>query len=125
MANNLLHRRPIKTVKRDPLTVAQAQTVLEDDLVPIGLIYEKRKGETLSVRHNEKNKWFYKHHQTPQEALLIKCFDNKAGVESDAKYANRAKRVPHSAFEVPGTEDEEGRESIEVRALVFHEDDVE
>lgn len=117
--------RPIKTVRRDPLTVAQAQTVGENDLVPIGLIYEVRKGETLAVRHNENQRWFYKHHQTPAEALLIKCFDNKAGVESDAKYKDRAKRVPHSAFEIPGTENEEGRESIEVRALVFHEDDVE
>ena len=117
--------RPIKTVRRDPLTVAQAQTVEEKDLVPVGLIYEKRKGETLSVRYDAKQKWFYKYHQTPEEALLIKCFDNRAGVESHEKYAGRAKRVPHSAFEVPGTEDEEGRESIEVRALVFHEGDVE
>ncbi|KAF2216954.1 hypothetical protein CERZMDRAFT_93020 [Cercospora zeae-maydis SCOH1-5] len=117
--------RPIKIVRRDPLTVARAQTVVEEDLVPIGLIYEVRKGETLAVRHNENHQWFYKYRQTPEEALLIKCFDNKAGVGSDAKYQDRAKRVPHSAFEVPGTEDEEGRESIEVRALVFHEDDVE
>lgn len=117
--------RPIKTVKRDPLTVAQAQTVVEEDLVPIGLIYEKRQGETLSVKHSERQKWFYKYHQTPEEVLLIKCFDNKAGVESDPKYKERAKRVPHSAFEIPGTEDEESRESIEVRALVFHENDVE
>ncbi|KXT03335.1 hypothetical protein AC578_3954 [Pseudocercospora eumusae] len=102
--------RPIKTIRRDPLTVAQAQTVEEKDLVPIGLIYEKRKGETLSVRYAETQKWFYKFRQTPEEVLLIKCFDNRAGV---------AKRVPHSAFEVPGTEAEEGRESIEVRALVF------
>lgn len=113
--------RPINTIRRDPLTVAQAQSVLEEDLVPIGLIYEKRKGETLSVRHNDGQKWFYKYHQTPEEVLLIKCFDNKAGVESDPKYKDRAKRVPHSAFEIPGTENEEGRESIEVRALVFHE----
>lgn len=117
--------RPIKTVKRDPLTVAQAQSVHEEDLVPIGLIYEKRKGETLSVKHSDRQKWFYKYHQTPEEVLLIKCFDNKAGVDSDPKFKERAKRVPHSAFEIPGTEDEESRESIEVRALVFHENDLE
>lgn len=117
--------RPIKMVKRDPLTVAQAQSVVEEDLVPIGLIYEKRQGETLSVKHNDGQKWFYKYHQTPEEVLLIKCFDNRAGVQSDPKYKDRAKRVPHSAFEIPGTEDEDARESIEVRALVFHEDDVE
>jgi hypothetical protein len=47
--------------------------------------------------------------------ILIKCFDSKLD--------GRARRVPHTAFSVPGTEDKEGRESIEVRCLVFHEDD--
>ncbi|SMY29942.1 unnamed protein product [Zymoseptoria tritici ST99CH_1A5] len=110
--------RPIRTVLRDPLAVAQSQSVAEEDLVPIGLIYDTRKGETLSVKHAEGQKWFYKHHQTPEEVVLIRCFDNRAedGV--------RAKRVPHSAFEVEGTEAEEERESIEVRCLVFHENDV-
>lgn len=105
------------------MTVAQSQSVAEDDLVPIGLIYENRKGETLDVRFNPLQRWFYKFRQTPQEALLIKCFDNRAGVGSAEEFKGRAKRVPHSAFEVPGTEGEEGRESIEVRALVFHEYD--
>lgn len=117
--------RPIKTVRRDPLAVAEAKTVQESDLVPIGLIYETRKGETLSVKYNPAQQFYYKHHQTPEDVLLIKCFDNKAGVESDPKYADRAKRVAHTAFEIPGTQDEASRESIEVRCLVFHEDDVE
>lgn len=61
--------------------------------------------------------WYYKSGLTPDEVLLIKCFDSKLD--------GRARRVPHTAFEVPNTEDKEGRESIEVRALVFHEDDTE
>lgn len=77
------------------------------------------------MKYHEDQKWFYKYHQTPEEVLLIKCFDNRAGVGSEERYKERAKRVPHSAFEIPGTEGEEGRESIEVRALVFHEGDVE
>jgi hypothetical protein len=59
--------------------------------------------------------WYYKSGLTPDEVLLIKCFDSKLD--------GRARRVPHTAFEVPNTENEEGRESIEVRALVFHEGD--
>jgi hypothetical protein len=47
--------------------------------------------------------------------ILIKCFDSKKD--------GRARRVPHTAFHIPGTEDAESRESIEVRALVFHEND--
>lgn len=92
--------------------------------MPVGLIYPDRKGETLSVRYNEKQEWFYKFHQQPEEALLIKCFDSSAQPVQEGKgVEGRAKRVPHTAFEVPGTEDELGRESIEVRVLVFHEDD--
>jgi hypothetical protein len=59
--------------------------------------------------------WFYKSNLTPDEVLLIKCFDSKLD--------GRARRVPHTAFKIPNTEDKEARESIEVRALVFHEND--
>lgn len=52
--------------------------------------------------------------QTPSEVTLIKCFDSKLD--------GRARRVPHTAFVNPATIDEEARESIEVRALVFSED---
>lgn len=119
--------RPIKTVRRDPLAVSNSHSVPEEDLVPIPVVYPKgdRTGATLSVKHRDSHEWFYKHHQTPDEVLIFKCFDNRAGVESAEKWNWRAKRVPHSAFAIPGTEAEEGRESIEVRALVFHEDDVE
>jgi hypothetical protein len=61
------------------------------------------------------SRWYYKSGLTPEEVLLIKCFDSKDD--------GRARRVPHTAFEVPNTEDKEARESIEIRALVFHEDD--
>jgi hypothetical protein len=115
--------RAIKTVKRDPLAVASSHSVSDTDLVPVALIYPNRRGETLSVRYNQGQKWYYKWHQDPEEVLLIKCFDNRGeGVHGVDGWA---KRVPHSAFEIPGTENEEGRESIEVRCLVFHENDVQ
>ena len=49
--------------------------------------------------------------------MLIKCFDSKTD--------GRARRVPHSAFIDEEYEGEETRESIEVRALVFHPDDTD
>jgi hypothetical protein len=124
--------RPIKTVQRDPLAVADASSVDDGSLVIIELIYPNRKGETYGVKYDPAhrsvvlypwskatalihNSWFYKSGLTPDEVLLIKCFDSKLD--------GRARRVPHTAFEIPNTEDKEGRESIEVRALVFHEDD--
>lgn len=56
----------------------------------------------------------------PEEVLLIKCYDSKVD--------GRARRAPHSAFFDESTVHERSREStevrafIEVRALVFHED---
>ena len=53
---------------------------------------------------------------SPEEVMLIKCFDSKLD--------GRARRVPHTAFvnEATAGEDFAARESIEVGALVFHED---
>ncbi|KAL7621070.1 hypothetical protein AAE478_008382 [Parahypoxylon ruwenzoriense] len=110
--------RPIKPVLRDPLAIADASSVTEDELVPISLIYPNRKGETFSVRHAPAHRWYYKYGLTPDEVLLIKCFDSKTD--------GRARRVPHTAFVDPRTADDvPARESIEVRALVFHPDDRE
>jgi len=106
--------RPIKRILRDPLAVADGNTVPDADLVPVGLIYPNRKGETLTVRPNTQHKWYYLYGQTPEQTMLIKCFDSKLD--------GRVRRVPHTAFSNPETVDEEPRESIEVRALVFHED---
>jgi hypothetical protein len=108
--------RPIKKVLRDPLALAQADSVSEEDLEPVGLIYPTRKGETFAVKYNPAHRWFYKHGLTPDEVLLIKCFDSKTD--------GRARRVPHTAFADPSASPEApARESIEVRALVFHPND--
>ena len=63
------------------------------------------------------HQWHYLSRQTPGEVMLIKCFDSKTD--------GRARRVPHSAFVDEEFKGEEARESIEVRALVFHPDDTE
>ncbi|KAI1323629.1 hypothetical protein F5Y16DRAFT_403308 [Xylariaceae sp. FL0255] len=108
--------RPISTIQKDPLAVADAHSVSEDDLVPIGLIYPNRKGETLSVRHNPAHRWYYRKGLTPEQVLLIKCFDSKED--------GRARRIPHTAFVDPSAApDAPTRESIEARCLVFHPDD--
>ncbi|KAL4940966.1 hypothetical protein BDV06DRAFT_230017 [Aspergillus oleicola] len=109
--------RPIKPILKDPLAVADAHSVPDSDLVPIKLIYPDREGETYGVRANPSFKWYYRYGQTPELVTLIKCFDSKVD--------GRARRVPHTAFVNPETEGEAPRESIEVRALVFHEYDTE
>jgi hypothetical protein len=44
--------RPIKTVQRDPLAIAEANSVDDKDLVVVELIYPNRRGETYSVKHD-------------------------------------------------------------------------
>jgi len=109
--------RPIKTILKDPLGIADARSVSDEDLVPIKLIYPDREGETYSVRPNKGHKWYYLHKQTPNEVVLIKCFDSKTD--------GRARRVPHTAFVNEEYENEASRESIEIRALVFYPDDTD
>ena len=65
--------RPIKPIYKDPLAVADGNTVPDDDLIGVGLIYPDRRGETYTVRPSEKHKWYYAYGQTPEEVMLIKC----------------------------------------------------
>jgi hypothetical protein len=44
--------RPIKTVQRDPLAVAEAHSVDDGSLVVTELIYPNRRGETYAVKHD-------------------------------------------------------------------------
>lgn len=104
--------RPLRTVRRDPLAVADSRTVANTDLLPIKMIYPDKVGETCLVKPNPTIRFYYRRHQPPEMVTIFKCFES----ETDG----RARRVPHSAFAIPGTEEEEARESIEVRALVFY-----
>ncbi|GAB1313742.1 hypothetical protein MFIFM68171_03952 [Madurella fahalii] len=106
--------RPIKTIFKAPLGLADANSVAESDLVAAALIYPHRKGETFAVKPNPAHRWYFKYAQRPDEVTLIKCFDSVTA-------PGVARRVPHSAFVDPAEEDKEGRESIEVRALVFYD----
>ena len=109
--------RPIKTVRKDPLGVVDAMSVSEGDLVTKQMFHPNGVWESWTVCPNGNHEWYYLREQTPEEVMLIKCFDSKVD--------GRARRTPHSAFVDPSTKDEDPRQSIEVRALVFHPDDVE
>ena len=57
---------------------------------------------------------------SPEEVMLLKCFDSYSEVNSTRK--GIAAYAPHTAFVDPNTPaDAPGRQSIEVRALVFYE----
>jgi hypothetical protein len=119
--------RPIAPIRREPLAVCDASTVDEADLIPSEIVLPKKtenssfagvvKGasfESWRCYANPQHRWYYKSNMTPEEVVFIKCFDSKK---------DRARRSPHTAFVDPKTEhDPRPRESIEVRCLVFWED---
>jgi hypothetical protein len=106
--------RPIRGPVRDaPLAMCDGQTVAPDDLVASDLIYPNRNGETYSVRFSPNHRWYYIPEMTADEALLLKCYDSATD--------GRTRFGPHTAFIDPTTPpDAPPRESIELRALVFH-----
>jgi len=106
--------RPLRGPLHDwPLAVCDALTVKPEQLISSDLVYEHRVGETYSVTFDPQHRWFYVPEMQVDEALLIKCYDS----ETDG----RARFAPHTAFNDPRTPtDALPRESIELRAFVFH-----
>ncbi|KAG9094696.1 hypothetical protein FRC06_010563 [Ceratobasidium sp. 370] len=101
-----------------PLALCDFRTVANrpgGDFVAATLKYPDRDGETLAVKHNDAHKWKYLAGMTPDELVLIKCFDSKDD-------GNTATFTPHTAIEDPTTPaDAPDRQSIEIRALVFYD----
>ncbi len=106
--------RPIRGPLRDmPLAMLDGATVRPDELVASDLIYPNRRGETYSVTYSPDHRWFYFPEMTPDEAILLKCYDSATD--------GRTRFGPHTAFVDPTTPaDAPPRESIELRTLVFH-----
>lgn len=120
--------RPIKPISKDPLAVCDARSVPDSDLVPVtaylppkgSMTYAELSGgnsyEVYYAKANPKHRWYYVSDMKPDEVLCIKCYDSK----QDGSVARRA---PHSAFSDLRTVADRTRESVEVRTLVFWEDE--
>jgi hypothetical protein len=106
--------RPIRGPLRDmPLAVCDALTAKPEQLVPSDLVYKDRVGETYSVTYDAGHRWYYVPRMEADEVLLLKCYDSKTD--------GRARFAPHTAFADPTTPpNAPPRESMELRALVFH-----
>lgn len=103
--------RPIETILKDPISVADSNSVPDGDLVGAVMVEDDFHGESWVVRHSPAHNWYYKFGMTPQDILLIKCFDSEMSV---------ARRALHCAFEDPVYRDAQSRQSIEVRCLVCY-----
>jgi len=110
--------RPLNgPVQANPLGFASSSTLRNEDLIPIEHRYPDRTGETAGIVYNKGQKWHYLSGMRNDERLFLECYDNEA-LRPGSKV--QGGRVPHTAFRDPRTpEDAIGRESIEVRALVF------
>jgi hypothetical protein len=110
--------RPLNgPVQANPLAFASSASLKDDDLIPVEHRYPDRTGETAGIRFNEGQKWHYLSGMRNDERLFLECFDSESLKPGTTVQGGR---VPHTAFVDPRTaENAVGRESIEVRALVF------
>ncbi|KZM25783.1 uncharacterized protein EKO05_0002577 [Ascochyta rabiei] len=107
--------RPLKIVFRDPLAVCDATTVPSSD-------YQLRLREFRSgiksgnyvmshAREEQQHQWYYMSAMKPDEMLIFKGFDTEQ--------SKPGWRCPHTAFRLPGSDQEPPRESIEARIVCF------
>lgn len=103
--------RPLNgPVVASPLAFAASASVPDQSVVPVEHRYPTRVGETAGIEFSEGQEWFYWSGMRDDERLFLQCFDSMG----------MGARVPHTAFVDERTRKEwPGRESIEVRALVF------
>lgn len=141
--------RPISHPASDfPLAVVDWRSTKPEDFIKVDLLYPKRqpgddgddrgkeappesrdqnstegyevKGETYGVAPSADHKFFYMKDMTPEETMFIKCFDSRSQNVGGTK--GLAGLTPHTAFVDPNSPpDAPGRQSIEVRCLVFYE----
>jgi hypothetical protein len=106
--------RPInKPVESEPLALIDGKTIPRVGFIPYQRRYRHRTGETYHIAWSPEHRWYYFPRMTRNEAIVFKVFDTdpSAGVPFTA----------HSAIADPTTPpDAPGRESIEMRALVFY-----
>lgn len=110
-----LNRGPVESW---PLAFASSASLRDEDVTPVEHRYRTGyTGYTAGISHHPLQRWYYLSGMTGDERLLLECFDSESLKPASAV---KGGRVAHTAFEDPRTrKDAEGRESIEVRALVF------
>lgn len=116
--------RPLKPVTRDPLALGDARTFRESDYVPV-IVKTPNLGvpggdktthdtESYLAHWSDGQKWYFISRQEPEEVLVIGLFDSERDSETVA-----AGGTLHSSVDLPGTEGEDARESLELRCLAI------
>ncbi len=99
-------------VEELPLGLCDARSMADGDLMVMHLRYPDRNGEIYTLRHSPDHRWYYFPRMRPDQAILIKTYDNA----TDGRSCFNA----HSAFADPDTPlNPRPRQSIEVRTMAF------
>ncbi|KAE8136797.1 hypothetical protein BDV38DRAFT_283735 [Aspergillus pseudotamarii] len=79
--------RPLDVVKNWPLALGDGRTMGLSDLVAVDLVRKDYVGETMYQKYRPGFRWYYLHHQTPDEICLFKNFDSEKDVESTSMFS--------------------------------------
>jgi hypothetical protein len=109
--NNLW--RPIRgPVLDSPLTLCDAQSLAQENLIASDLKYPDRIGETYAITYNPNQQYYYFPKMQADEVVLIRCYDSA--------FHGAHRFSAHTGFDDPTMPpDAPPRESLEVRMLVF------
>lgn len=100
--------RPIQS---NPLALADARSIVFEDLMVAERRYPHRVGQTYRLKYNPDHRWIYFPEMRRDEAIVFKVYDSDK---------NRARFTAHTSFEDPATPPgAPPRQSIEMRAFAF------
>ncbi|WP_444887531.1 CmcJ/NvfI family oxidoreductase [Microbulbifer sp. JMSA008] len=102
----LLHR-----VEESPLAMADLRSVEAADFHKMRLIYPEREGQISVISANPQHRWIWFSDMRPGEGLLLRVFDSE---HSDVITGS-----PHSAFDLPESENVPRRTSLEIRTIAL------
>jgi hypothetical protein len=107
--------RPLKTIRKDPLTVCDYQSIDQADFINNRVVMKDDWFGMSKLMFSEKHRWCYLEGQTNEEPLVFLQYDNKA--------EGGAFNVPHSAFVDKRYVDFPARESIEIKMWAFYDEE--
>jgi len=124
--------KPLKTVKKHPLVIADPKSVSWDDFLPVPVKLRDtdiNKGEgkkevevtfygMKKPASDKEHIWWYMKEQTPEDVLFFMQYDSANPHPKGRTDVAHTSIVGHGSVEIPGTEEEAARESVEARFLV-------
>ncbi|WP_299588652.1 CmcJ/NvfI family oxidoreductase [uncultured Microbulbifer sp.] len=102
----------LNPVEESPLAMVDLRSVVETDFHKMRLIYPEREGQISVISPNPKHRWIWFSAMRPGEGLLLRVFDSE--------HTGTITGTPHSAFDLPDSENAVRRTSIEVRTIALY-----